>query len=546
MIKKEIIEKVKEGIDIVELISEYVPIKKQGRRYRGLCPFHLEKNPSFYVDPERQIFHCFGCGEGGTALSFLIKYEKITFPEAVKILAERTGIKLEEERESKERGGIYEALEFAAELFTSYLYYYPKPLQYLKARGITPETQKRFRLGYSPGNRLLFKEAKKKGFSKEILIKAGLCIERDGVEEDFFFQRLMFPIFSPGGKIIGFGGRTLEEGVEPKYLNSPESAVFKKGENLYGFYQAKRELRENKPILVEGYFDLLSLASAGINNCLAPLGTAFTVAQALLIKRYNQDLYITFDGDLQGREATKKAIPIALKAGLNPLIITLPDGDDPDKFIREKGKMSFLNLLSAAKDFIDFTIQDKDLSSITGRREVIQNLQGIIQEIADPVLREISIKKAAEVLGVRPEIFYMKERQKTKGEERKISLGTKERKLLSYIIISPEYARLCQTTLPIAAFPPDYHKILTQLYDLSEKDFTVSELCDCLEDEKDRNLVAALSFREEKLPSREEFQDLLKRVLADFLKKPAEKDWDKLKEFFEVKKDLSIKKGGSD
>ncbi len=544
MIKPDLIARVREAVDIVELIGEYVPLKKVGTRYRGLCPFHLEKNPSFYVDPQRQIYHCFGCGEGGTAISFLMKYEKILFPEAVRILASRVGIRLEEERRTREEPGIYEVMEFAANLFTSYLYYYPKPLKYLRERKIGQEVQKRFRLGYAPGGGTLLKEAKKKGHPVELLLAAGLVVERDGKYEDFFFSRLIFPVFSPSGRIIGFGGRTLEEGVEPKYLNSPETEVFKKGENLYGFFQAKKELKSTKPILVEGYFDLLSLAEAWINNCLAPLGTAFTISQALLVKRYNKDIYISFDGDAQGREAAKKASVVALKAGLHPLIVSLPEGYDPDKFIREKGRDAFLSLLPEALDLIDFLLSDKDRTKISERREIINQFQEIIPEIGDEVLKDLYINKASEVLGVRREIFRTKQVLRKEKSELRPSFF-KEEKLLSYILLVPEYARLCRQVLPTSVFPAEYSRIVNLLYNLCDKDFTISEFCDLLEDVKDKNLVSRLCFREEQIPEKESFIFLLKRVLVDFLKKEANKDENKLKEFLEIKRDLIRKRGGS-
>ncbi len=543
MIKREVIERIREAVDIIDLIGSYVPLQKVGSRYRGLCPFHLEKNPSFYVDAERGMYHCFGCGEGGTAISFLMKYEKMTFTEAVRFLAQRVGINIEEEKKKPEEKGVYEVMEFACNLFTNYLYYYPNVLKYLRDRGIKEEVQKVFRLGYAPGNRTLLKEAKKKEVPLELLRRVGLIVEREGEDEDFFFARLVFPIFSLSGKIIGFGGRTLEEGVEPKYLNSPETEVFKKGENLYGFYQAKRRLRESKPILVEGYFDLLSLTQAGIDNCLAPLGTAFTLSQALLIKRYCRDLYISFDGDSQGKEAAKKASITALRAGLNPLIVELPDGYDPDKFVQEKGKDAYQDLLNSAKDLIDFLLASKDLSQISERREVIYQFQEIIPEISDEVLQDLYINKVTERLKVRREVFPLSRKRRTEEQNKPIKLGMrKEEKLLSYVLFSPEYARLCRSVLPVNAFPPNYQSFVSLLYQICDKDFTVGEFCDLLEKEEDKKIIVALTFRERDLPGKEEFLFLLERVLADTLKEEIGEDEDKLKKFLEVKRNLMRKR----
>lgn len=543
MIKREVIEKIREAVDIVDLIGSYVSLKKIGARYRGLCPFHLEKNPSFYVDAERGMYHCFGCGEGGTAISFLMKYEKMTFTEAVRFLAQRTGINIEEEKKVPEEKGIYEVMEFACNLFTNYLYYYPNVLKYLRDRGIKEDVQMVFRLGYAPGNRTLLKEAKKKGIPLELLRRVGLIVEREGKDEDFFFARLIFPIFSPNGKIIGFGGRTLEEGIEPKYLNSPETEMFKKGENLYGFYQAKRTLRGSKPILVEGYFDLLSLIQSGMNNCLAPLGTAFTLSQALLVKRYCRDLYISFDGDLQGKEAAKKASITALQAGLNPLIVQLPDGYDPDKFVREKGKDAYQELLNSAQDLIDFLLTPRNLSRISERREVIYQFQEIIPEIGDEVLKDLYLNKITEMFKVRKEVFFSSRKRRTEEKNKPTKFGMrKEEKLLSYILFSPEYARLCRSVLPVSAFPSHYQSFVSLLYQICDREFTVGEFCDLLEKEDDKKVIAALTFRERNLPRKEEFVFLLEIVLADSLKGEIDKDEDKLRKFLEVKRNLMRKR----
>ncbi|MEO0116684.1 MAG: DNA primase [candidate division WOR-3 bacterium] len=543
MIKREAIERIREAVDIVELIGSYIPLKKVGSRYRGLCPFHLEKNPSFYVDRERGLYHCFGCGEGGTAISFLMKYEKMTFAEAVRFLAKRVGIDIEEEQRKPEEKGVYEVMEFACNLFNNYLYYYPNVLKYLRDRGIKEEVQKAFRLGYAPGNRTLLKEARKKEIPLEILRRVGLIVEKDGEAEDFFFARLIFPIFSLSGKIIGFGGRTLEEGIEPKYLNSPETEIFKKGENLYGFYQAKKFLPGSKAILVEGYFDLLSLTQAGINNCLAPLGTAFTLSQALLIKRYCRDLYISFDGDAQGRESAKKAGMIALRVGLNPLIVELPDGYDPDKFVREKGKEAYQSLLANAKDLVDFLLTGKDLSRISERREMIGQFQEIIPEIGDEILRELYLNKVAEIFKVKKEIFSLGKRLRPEEKNGVAkAVRRKEERLLSYILLSPEYAQLSRSVLPVNAFPLQYQPIVDLLYRLCDRNFTPSEVCDLLEREEEKKLVTTLTFREESLPEKKDFLFLLKRVLADTLKEEIGEDEEKLKKFLELKRNLMRKK----
>ncbi|MBM3323627.1 DNA primase, partial [candidate division WOR-3 bacterium] len=283
MIKPETIEQVRTSTDIVELVGGYLPLKRVGRNYRGLCPFHSERSPSFYVNPERQTYHCFGCGAGGSAINFVMVTEKLEFPEAVRFLAKRLGITVEEDRMPGRNQALYDACEQAAVFYEQQLARSSSAQAYLERRGLGRETVRRFRLGYAPPGNVLRGQAKRRGLAEVTLVSAGLLVKREEGLTDYFYDRVMFPVFSLSGKVIGFGARVMGDS-EPKYLNSPDTAVFRKGDILYGVFQTKAYLREAVPILVEGNFDLLSLVNAGVNHVVAGLGTALTPAQAQLLR----------------------------------------------------------------------------------------------------------------------------------------------------------------------------------------------------------------------------------------------------------------------
>ncbi|MBM3316204.1 DNA primase, partial [candidate division WOR-3 bacterium] len=334
MIKQDVIDRVREQTDIVELIGSYLQLKRVGRNYRGLCPFHAERSPSFYVNPERQSYHCFGCGTGGTAFSFVMAHEKLEFPEAVRSLAKRLGIEVETEAGPGRNQPLYDAGEAVAGFFERQLGENPRAREYVARRGLRPETVKRFRLGFAPGGNRLRAEAGKLGLAEDVLVRAGVLAQRDAGLGDYFFNRVMFPVFSVGGRIVGFSGRVLDD-REPKYLNSPDTPVFHKGELLYGLFQAKGYIRAQLPVLVEGNFDLLALADRGIDNVVATLGTALTPTQAATLRRFNPRVCLCYDGDQAGRKACRRALEVVLAAGIDPQVAVLPDGTDPDSYVRQ-------------------------------------------------------------------------------------------------------------------------------------------------------------------------------------------------------------------
>ncbi|MEO0226379.1 MAG: DNA primase, partial [candidate division WOR-3 bacterium] len=339
MITKEQIDEIREKTDIVDLIGEYLTLKKVGKNYSAICPFHTEKDPSFYVNPEKKIFYCFGCQTGGDALTFVMKYENLDFPSALEKLGKRVGVNIVRGSAQDKYEDLYEANEFAANFYNLALEKDSdqRGLNYLRQRKITQDTIKRFKLGYAPPAGGLIAEARKKNFAIEKLIKIGL-VSADRRWEHFR-ARVIFPIFNLGGRIIGFGGRGIDERIEPKYLNSPESPIFKKGDALFGLYQARDSIRaRNSALLVEGYFDQISLFQAGILNVVAPLGTAFTESQALLLSRYCKQVYLFFDGDMSGIRAALRAIGLLINVQVGVKVVNLPEGKDPDSFVNEKGE----------------------------------------------------------------------------------------------------------------------------------------------------------------------------------------------------------------
>ncbi len=332
-------------VDIVEIISSYLTLKQVGRNFTALCPFHPEKTPSFVVSPEKQIFKCFGCGVGGNAITFVEKYENLSFYEAVKRIAEIAGVELPSTFSNREFDKFEEGGLRAAEYFHSKI---SEISEYLNSRGIDKKELKRFLLGYAPPN-----YAKELNLDRKTLKELGLINDRG---KEFFSKRLMIPIFNHSGKVVAFAGRILEDSNLPKYINSPESSIFKKGSTLFGFYQARDSiLKEKKVIIVEGYFDVISLHQHGFRTAVAPMGTSLTENHAKVIKRYSESPILAFDGDNAGRKATIRSAGIFLQLGLEPFICQLPKGEDPDSLSKSNPEL-LKELIENPLPFIDWCI----------------------------------------------------------------------------------------------------------------------------------------------------------------------------------------------
>ncbi|MBS4016178.1 MAG: DNA primase [Candidatus Latescibacteria bacterium] len=527
MIKKEIIDQIREQTDIVQIIGEYLPLKKSGKHFRTLCPFHTEKSPSFYVNQERQIYHCFGCGAGGSVITFLMQYEKLPFPDAIKKLAGKLGIIIETEATSYKYQALYDANEFAADFYTRNLEKSKAASAYLTHRKISIETIKRFRIGYATGGNLLLQNAKKQGLTEEVLIKAGLAVKKDDGYHDWFYNRITFPVFSISGKVIGFNARGLDENSQPKYINTLETPVFKKGENLFGLFQAKNYLYSKTPILVEGNFDLLSLVENGINNVIAPLGTALTPHQAQLIRRYANQLIIAFDGDSAGEAATLRTIETLLKTGIDPHIALLPTSFDPDKYIKTFGKDKFDLLINNNLDFVDFILKISNTQTVTEKKLCLKQIINLVSLIEEKIGQELYINKISNIFHIAKENL-LNQIQKTSTTSAKINqkadqirtmpLSLLEEQVLSLIISNANYASIAQKDLPIKYFNANVHAVVQTAYDIcNTENFTSAKLIDSLEQSELKKLVADLSFHLKIVPKENEFLRKLNEFKAAWL-----------------------------
>ena len=402
----EIIEKVREGNDIVDVISSYVTLQKRGATYFGLCPFHSEKTPSFSVTPSKQMYYCFGCHKGGNVISFLMDYENYTFQEALQALADRARIELPKQEETGEQRRQNDLKKTILEINNKagkYFYHQLKTkrgenaLAYLHRRELDDETITRWGLGYSnPYRDDLYRAMKKEGYTDDVLAQTGLFhIDTRGAG-DKFWNRVMFPIFDANSRVIGFGGRVMGDG-EPKYLNSPETPVFDKGRNLYGLNIA-RKTRRKYLLLCEGYMDVISLHKAGFDNAVATLGTALTGGQANLLKRYTDQVILTYDSDGAGIRAARRAIPILRQAGISVKVLNMDPWKDPDEFIKNEGADAYEERIRKAKNFFFFEmdVQEKgfDMSDPEQKTGFHRALAAELVKFSEEIERENYLKAA--------------------------------------------------------------------------------------------------------------------------------------------------------
>jgi DNA primase len=419
MIPEEVIAEILRRTDIVELIGRYLPLKAAGRTHKTLCPFHTEKTPSFTVNSERQIFHCFGCGEGGDAIGFLVKHERLTFPEAVRMLAERVGVPLPARSGGSSEGEVrlplLEAQLQALEHFRENLRGQEGSAarQYLAARGLTPPLMERFQLGYAqPRWDGLLRALRKRGHPDRLLEAAGLIVARQtgttgtrGVGYyDRFRNRLMIPIWDVSGRVVGFGGRALDE-KEVKYINSPETAVYRKGTHLYALNLAARAIREHdRALVVEGYFDAIMLHAHGFDYAVAALGTALTTEQARLLSRYATTVVLLFDPDTPGIEAARRSLAHLINTDLNWRIVLLSGGLDPDAYVRTHGAAAFSAALDGAQDLVEFFLDRRvsglDMADPLQRARAVDALVEVVGGIDNPIRREGHVQRLAQRTGI--------------------------------------------------------------------------------------------------------------------------------------------------
>ncbi|WP_430785212.1 DNA primase [Virgibacillus flavescens] len=534
-IPEETIEEVRKANDIVDVIGEYVQLKKQGKNYFGLCPFHGEKTPSFSVTQEKQIFHCFGCGKGGNVVTFLMELENFSFFESLKHLADRSGISLPEtgrsegSQLSEENQSVLSAYEWLTKLYHHLLRFTKdgkEGYNYFEKRGISRETVDLFQLGFAPNDNDFTAEfLKKKGFHPQILAKAGLMVlQEDNKITDRFRGRVMFPIRNHLGKTIAFGGRTISNG-EPKYLNSSESELFQKGKLLYNFDLAKKHIRKSsEAVLFEGYMDVISAYQSGVKNAVATLGTSLTTNQAKLLRRYVETVIICYDGDDAGVEATFKASSILKETGCRVKIARLKDGMDPDDYINTYGDEAFHNeVIKASETYISFYMRYiKKSYNLSLEDDRFKYIDAILKELAmidNSIEREYYLKELSsdfdlsietlkqEMQTYRKEVSHKKDNQKENRYTKKANNSYQSKKLLpafhnaekqliAYMLKDTAITDKVQEEIGVA-FNMDAHKIIaTHLYAFYEEDHgpDVGYFIEKLSDQDIKNLVIEIAM----------------------------------------------------
>lgn len=461
-------DEIMQNTDLTEIVADYVTLQKRGSNFWGLCPFHQEKTPSFTVNPQKQLYYCFGCGVGGNVINFVMAMENLPFKDVLAQLAERANIPYqfvdnkESQQEQKKREEIYKAHQLAYQFFQYVLFKSKKGaegLDYLKKRGYSLKFAQKMGLGMAPtGWDHLFTFLKNKGFSAELLVEAGLILANKNNTNyyDRFRGRLIFTIFNPRNAPIAFGGRLLNNDTtqQPKYLNSPETSIFSKSRNLYGLNWAQKALaKENFCVIVEGYTDLLALHQQGLTNVLASLGTAFTKEQARLLKRYTSKIYVAFDDDAAGEKAAIRSMEILYREGLQVFIVKLVSGKDPDDFVNSYGVEAFQAQIKNAIAFHTFLIEQviaqKDLNSSQGQIQAGQEVAVILTNIKDAIEREVYLKYASDRIGISQKVLaqaidaekrgpkrYSTESKKTQFNilEKGITLPSLEEKVMAVLI----------------------------------------------------------------------------------------------------------------
>lgn len=525
---EEIIEEVRMRNDIVDVISGYVKLQKKGSNYFGLCPFHNEKSPSFSVSPQKQMYYCFGCGAGGNVITFVMEHESYTFSEAVKMLADRAGIKLPEVEYSKEerakadkRSTLLEINKLAA----NYFYYQLHQPQgkigydYFKRRALTDETIRRFGLGYSNKTSSdLYKYLRSKGYTDEILRDSGLVTMEERGTYDKFWNRVMFPIMDVNNRVIGFGGRVMGDG-EPKYLNSPETMVFDKSRNLYGLNYA-RTSREKYMLACEGYMDVIAMHQAGFTNAVASLGTAFTAQHAMLLKRYTDQVILTYDSDGAGIKAALRAIPILKEVGISTKVLNLKPYKDPDEFIKNMGADAFRERIAQAKNSFLFEIdvlkRDYDLNDPEQKTRFYNAVARKLLEFSEALerdnytqavakehfipyedLRRLVNRLGNQLSGMPPKAAsgQYEQREKKKKVEREDGIRQSQRLLLTWLIERPQlFEKIEGIVGPDDFKEPLYHQVAQMVFeDHAHGDLNPARILNhFINDEEQYKEVAAL------------------------------------------------------
>jgi len=577
------ISEIKDSCGIVEVISDYISLKKSGVNYKGLCPFHAEKTPSFIVNEEKKIFHCFGCGASGNVFNFLMKFEHLSFPDAVKEAARRAGISLPlrmvEFKSAEKAEGNAELLKInqsASDYFREILRASKegeRGRKYLVKRGIDKGIAEEFKLGFAP-NRWdgLLTFLSGNGILRDDLQQLGLVIPREDKKGfyDRFRNRLIFPIADFKGRIVGFGGRAIEA-EEPKYMNSPDSSIYTKGYHVYGLHVSLPSIRKtDQAIIVEGYFDLLSMYQHGIKNVVATLGTALTLHQIKLLKRYTKNLIIIFDSDEAGAKAAMRSLPLFLDEGISPQMVLLPAGFDPDAFAQKDNGEAMRNKLRKPLSLLDVffgqVFTANDAYSVKGKLKIIEEVVPIVSRIRDRTERELYIQRVSQRLGVKEDIIFQKmkredrsERSESPGKTLELSEARKvEKMLVRLMMYYPQLIPQIQKDAITDDLSTDScRKLVAIIIDkfASEKRFDPTSLMNDVVEDEIRGLLSECLFDEEPL---ENVAELLRscmqkirlhkmgkeiqRLNAMINKAQDEKDEGLLREFLLYKQELVKKR----
>lgn len=468
------IDEIKSVADIVSVIGDYVELKRAGSNYVGLCPFHNEKTPSFSVSPSKGIFHCFGCGVGGDVISFIMQKEGLSYPEAIKFLADKLGILVETNEVNKEkyehRKKLFEINNEAKLFYYKNLLINDTPKDYIKKRNLNNNLINKFIIGYADGKNSLYRHLLQKGYQKDDIIEVGLINQDEkGNVYDKFRNRLMFPIIDIRGNVIGFGGRALADS-RAKYMNSPQSLAYDKSKNVYGVSNLKNSTKVGKIILVEGYMDVISLTNYGFDYAIASLGTSLTHDQAKLIKRYCKNIYICYDGDSAGQKATSRAIEIFKEQDISPNIIVIPDNMDPDDYIKQFGNESFDRLIDNAVDSVIYEykkiLQKYDINDVKEKIQLIDDLTTLLSKLDREVIRDEYIKRFSDDLNI--EYLSLKKDVSSKLNEVKPNITfhnerTDDKKITEKDSINNQEKITAVEIMTIACFHKDVY------YDLKEE-----------------------------------------------------------------------------
>jgi DNA primase len=526
---EEFVNRVREANDLIEVASEYMTLVKSGDRYRGLCPFHREDTPSFNISADKQLYHCFGCGAGGNVITFIMNIENLSFIDAVKMLADRCRLPIPEkglEKGVSERyktaGRILEANVAAARYYARCLKEAKRAMDYLTGRGLNYEIIRRFGLGYAPGDGgSLLSYLKRAGFEPDIVEKAGLAgRSKSGVLYDRFRDRIMFPIIDVRGRVIGFGGRMMGDGKGAKYLNSPETPVFYKGSTLYGLNRAKKHIVKGELIVVEGYMDVISLHRHGVENAVASLGTAFTQRQAEIIKRYSANVIVAYDSDAAGQAATQRGMEILERMGCKVRILQLPEGKDPDEYIKANGREAFLKLVSAALPLTDYRIalleKKYDLDDMGGKVEFLKEAAAVLAKLDSELERTEYIRMVAQraktyEAALREEVLRLIKKDRGQGRnisgknrhnnnDREYSYSVKaanveaEKTLLALMLSDKKLRGLIAERIKKEDFTDPLHARLYELLKSAGGDRKIedADIINSFQDRQEANRVAAL------------------------------------------------------